>query len=173
MGDSLMNLCDGQDNMGMFERILDSECGESPEYCSWEEYIRAIALDNGMSHAKTDLIYPIMAFDSRIMGEPIVVGFALIPFFQDETKHFCGMFFDYDGVDEFQDFINYVYQFEDMDTWETDVEVLLYHNRAAVLDLHLQEEAEEFGFTEVVSAALRGQYEGHSEWVNDPHDVEV
>ena len=157
----------------MFQRILDSECGESPEYCSWEEYIRAIALDNGMSHAKPDIIYPIMAFDSRIMGEPIVVGFALIPFFQDETKHFCGMFFDYDGVDEFQDFINYVYQFEDMDTWETDVEVLLYHNRAAVLDLHLQEEAEEFGFTEVVSAALRGQYEGHSEWVNDPHDVEV
>ena len=159
--------------MGLFERILDSECADSPEYCSWEQYIRALALDNGMTHANTDAIYPIMGYDERIMDEAIVVGFAVIPFFQDETKHFCGMFFDYDGVEEFEDFINYVYQFEERDSWGTDAEVLLYHNRAAVLDIHLQEEAEEFGFTEVVNAALKGQYEGHSAWASDPQDSKV
>ena len=89
--------------MGLFERILDSECADSPEYCSWEQYIRALALDNGMTHANTDAIYPIMGYDERIMDEAIVVGFAVIPFFQDETKHFCGMFFDYDGVEEFEE----------------------------------------------------------------------
>ena len=161
------------DVMSMIQRVLDSECAESPDYCSWEEYIRAVAYDSGMTHAKTDAIYPIMAYDERIMDEAIVVGFALIPFFQDETKHFCGMFFDYDGVEEFADFVNYVYEFEDSDTWETDVEVLVYHNRAAILDLKLQGEADEFGFTEVVTAAMRGQYDGHSSWVHDPHDVEV
>ena len=114
-----------------------------------------------------------MAFDARLTREAIVVGFALIPFFQDETKHFCGMFFDYDGVEEFADFVNYVYEFEEHDTWVTDSEVLLYHNRAAILDLKLQEEADEFGFTEVVKAAIRGQYDGHTSWVHDPHDVEV
>ena len=161
------------DIMGLIENILDSECAESPDYCSWEQYIRAIGLDNGLPHAQTDAIYPVFGYDSRIMDEAIVVGFALVPFFQDETKRFCGMFFDYDGVEEFEEFISYVYEFEEIDTWTTDVEVLLYHNRAAVIDLHLQEEAEEFGFTEVVAAALRGQYEGHSAWVKDPTDVEV
>ena len=161
------------DIMSMIQRVLDSECAESPDYCSWEEYIRAVAYDSGMTHGKTDSIYTVMAYDERIMDEAIVVGFALIPFFQDETKHFCGMFFDYDGVEEFADFVNYVYEFEDSDTWETDVEVLIYHNRAAILDVKLQGEADEFGFTEVVTAAMRGQYDGHSSWVHDPHDVEV
>lgn len=159
--------------MGLIEKILDSPCGESTEYCSWEEYIRAIGIESGMPHASTDVIYPIFGYDGRDMDEAIVVGFALVPFFQDESKRFCGMFFDYDGVNEFEDFISYVYQFEEADSWITDVEVLLYHNRAAVIDLHLQEEAEEFGYTEVVAAALRGQYEGHSAWANDPADVEV
>ena len=159
--------------MGLIQRILDSECAESSTYCSWEEYIRAIGLDNGILHAATDTIYPIMGFDSRSMDEAIVVGFALVPFFQDESKEFCGMFFDYDGVNEFADFVNYVYEFEEGDTWLTDVEVLLYHNRAAIIDTDLQAEAEEFGFTEVVSAAIRGQYEGHSSWVYDPVNVGV
>ena len=159
--------------MGLIQNILDSECAESPDYCSWEEYIRAIGLDNGLPHATTDAIYPVFGYDNRIMDEAIVVGFALVPFFQDETKKFCGMFFDYDGVEDFEEFISYVYEFEKKDSWETDTEVLLYHNRAAVIDLHLQEEAEEFGFTEVVAAALRGQYQSHSAWVNDPTDVEV
>ena len=58
-------------------------------------------------------------------------------------------------------------------TWATDTELLLYHNRAAVIDYDLEEEVNEFGFLEVVSAALRGQYDGHSAWANHPHDVEV
>ena len=159
--------------MSMIQRILDSECAESTDYCSWEEYIRAIGLDNGLIHAATDTIYPIMAYDFRSMDEAIVVGFALVPSFQQESKHFCGLYFDYDGVNDFADFVNYVYEFEDADTWETDVEVLLYHNRAAILDFSLQHEAEEFGFTEVVAAAQRGQYESHSSWVHDPSNVEV
>ena len=73
----------------------------------------------------------------------------------------------------FEEFIEYVYQFEDNNTWLTDTEVLLYHNRAAVLHPKLQEEAEEFGHTEVIAAALRGQYEGYSSWVSHPADVEV
>lgn len=161
------------DTMGMIQRILDSECAESSAYCSWEEYIRAIGLDNGILHAATDIIYPIMGYDSRSMDDASVIGFALVPSFQDETKHFCGMFFDYDGVNEFADFVNYVYEFEKSDTWETDVEVILYHNRAVILDIHLQQEAEEFGFTEVVAAAMRGQYEGHSSWVREPPNSEV
>jgi len=159
--------------MGMIQQILDSECAESTNYCSWEEYIRAIALENGILHAATDIIYPIMGYDYRSMDDAFVIGFALVPSFQDETKHFCGMFFDYDGVEEFADFVNYVYEFEETDAWETDVEVILYHNRAAILDGHLQQEAEEFGFTEVVSAAMRGQYEGHSSWVREPPNSEV
>ena len=118
-------------------------------------------------------IYPIMGFDVKIMEEPFVVGFAIIPDYQPEIEEFCGLFFDYDDVELFEDFIEYVYDFEKPQTWATDVEVLLYHNRAAVLDAHLQREAEEFGFTEVVAAALRGQYEGHSAWVSHPTDVEV
>ena len=82
------------------------------------------------------------------------------------------MFFDYD-VDYFNDFISYVHEFEAFDTWDSDTELLLYHNRAAVIDELLQNEAQEFGFTEVVSAALRGQYEGHSIWATHPEDVEV
>lgn len=161
------------DVMGMIQNILDSKCAESTAYCSWEEYIRAIGLDNGILHAATDTIYPIMGYDYRSMDDAFVIGFALVPSFQDESKHFCGMFFDYDGVNEFADFVNYVYEFEEIDAWETDVEVILYHNRAAILDIHLQQEAEEFGFTEVVAAAMRGQYEGHSSWVREPPNSEV
>ena len=161
------------DIVGLIQNILDSQCADSSSYCSWEQYIRASALEGGYSHAATDSIYPIFGFDNRTMDDAIVVGFALVPFFQDETKRFCGMFFDYNGVEDFEDFISYVYEFEAHNTWITDVEVLLYHNRAAVLDLSLQEEAEEFGFTEVVAAALRGQYDGHSAWATEPHDVEV
>ena len=50
--------------MSLIQRILDSECAESDEYCSWEEYIRSLAYENGISHAHTDAIYPIMAFDA-------------------------------------------------------------------------------------------------------------
>jgi len=159
--------------MSMIERILESECAESYNTCSWEEYIRAIAFDNGLTNSATDIIYPIMAIDTHSIPDAIIVGFVIVPFFQDETEQFCGMFFDYNGVNEFADFVNYVYEFEDIDTWETDVEVLLYHNRAAILDFDLQREVEDFGFTEVVNAALRGQYESHSSWVHDPADVEV
>ena len=159
--------------MESIQRILDSACGISEEYCSWEQYIRAIGLDSGMIHSATDAIYPVMGYDARFMDEPMVVGFALVPFFQDEAKHFCGLFFDYDDIDIFADYIDYVYEFEEMNTWATDTELLLYHNRAAVIDYDLQEEVLEFGFKEVVSAALRGQYDGHSSWAKHPHDVEV
>jgi|TARA_R110001599_G_scaffold14441_2_gene62841 hypothetical protein len=156
-----------------WEIVLDSPYAESSVYCSWEEYIRHIALERGVAHAATDVIYPIMGFDKNLIDEAILVGFALVPTFQDESKSFCGLFFDYDDVEIFDDFIEYVYEFEEHDTWVTDAEVLLYHNRAAVIHPKLQDEAEEFGFTEVVSAALKGQYEGYSSWATHPSDVEV
>jgi hypothetical protein len=158
--------------MDMIQRILDSSCGESLEYCSWEQFIRSIAKDNGMTSADTDLIYPVFGFDKRIMDEAIVVGFVIVPLWQSVSDHFCGMFFDYD-VDEFEDFIKYVYEFEEHDTWESETELLLYHNRAAVIDESLQNAVDEFGYTEVVAAAIRGQYEGYSLWAGHPSDVEV
>ena len=158
--------------MSVWDAILDSPCAESSEYCSLEQYIRATALDNGVPHAATDAIYPIMGFDERVMDDAVLIGFALVPSFQDESKQFCGLFFDYD-VEMFEEFIEYVYQFEDRDTWLTDTELVLYHNRAAVLHPKLQDEANDFGVTEVVAAALRGQYEGYSSWVSHPADVGV
>ena len=80
------------------------------------------------------------------------------------------IFFDHDNAMLFDGFIDYVYEFEEPDTWETDAELLLYHNRAAVFDDILQEESEEFGTIEVLSAALRGQYDGHSSWVSHPEE---
>jgi hypothetical protein len=158
--------------MGMIEQILDSPCAESSAYCSWEQYIRSLAKDNGMSGAENDPIYPVFAYDVKVVDEAVIVGFAIVPIWQTMSKEFGGMFFDY-HVDYFNDFIDYVYEFEPFDTWETETELLLYHNRAAVIDESLQNEAQEFGFTEVVSAALRGQYESHSVWASHPEDVEV
>ena len=59
--------------MESIQRILDSACGISEEYCSWEQYIRAIGLDSGMIHSATDAIYPVMGYDARFMDEPMVV----------------------------------------------------------------------------------------------------
>ncbi len=160
------------DSMNMIQQILDSPCAESSEYCSWEQFIRSIAKDSGMVGADTDCIYPVFGFDNRSMDDAVVIGFVIVPIWQTESKQFGGLFFDYE-VEDFEDFVDYVYQFEELDTWETETELLLYHNRAAVLDEVLQSEAEEFGFTEVVAAAIRGQYEGYSLWANHPEDVEV
>ena len=160
------------DSMSMIQQILDSPCADSTEYCSWEQFIRTIAKDNGMVSAETDAIYPVFGFDSRSMDDATVVGFVIVPIWLSASEHFGGMFFDY-YVDDFEDFVDYVYEFEEPDTWETETELLLYHNRAAVIDEALQFEAEEFGFTEVVAAAIRGQYEGYSLWAHHPSDVEV
>ncbi len=157
--------------MGMIEQILDSPCAESVDYCSWEQYIRSIAKER-LPSADTAPIYPVLAFDKNVVDEAMVVGFAIVPIWQTMSKEFGGMFFDY-NPDHFADFIEYVYEFEALDTWDTETELLLYHNRAAVIDEYLQNEADEFGFTEVVMAALRGQYEGHSRWASHPEDVEV
>ena len=157
--------------MGMIEQILDSPCAESVDYCSWEQYIRSIAKER-IPSADNAPIYPVFAFDKKVVDEAMLVGFAIVPIWQTMSKDFGGMFFDYDS-DHFVDFIEYVYEFEPLDTWDTETELLLYHNRAAVIDEYLQNEADEFGFTEVVMAALRGQYEGHSRWASHPEDVEV
>ena len=47
---------------------------------------------------------------------------------------------------------------------------MLYHNRAAVIDDILEEEVDEFGITEVLLAALRGQYNGHTAWASHPDE---
>jgi len=156
-----------------WEEILDSPCDESTTYCSWEEYIRVMAFEHGFLNAHTDIIYPVYALDMKYYEEPILIGFAFVPNLHLNTEDFYGLFFDYDDVVIFEDFVEYVYQFEEPETWSSDTELLIYHNRAAVLDEILQEEVKEFGLMEVVSAALRGQYNGHSSWATHPEDVEV
>jgi len=156
-----------------WEEILDSPCDASSTYCSWEEFIRLMAFEHGFMDAHTDIIYPVYGLDVRCFHEPILIGFAYVPTMQYDYEDFYGLFFDYDDVTVFEDFIEYVYEFEEPQTWEADTELLIYHNRAAVLDDILQEEVKEFGLMEVVSAALRGQYDGHSSWATHPEDVEV
>jgi|TARA_R110002110_G_scaffold150598_3_gene342645 hypothetical protein len=156
-----------------WEEILDSPCDDSAAYCSWEEFIRLIAFEQGFLDAHTDIIYPVYGFDVRYFAEPTLVGFAYVPTVQYDSEGFYGLFFDYDDVTIFEEFVEYVYQFEEPKTWLSDTELLIYHNRAAVLDDSLQEEVKEFGLMEVVSAALRGQYDGHSSWATHPEDVEV
>jgi len=90
--------------------------------------------------------------------------------YEDYQSAVMPIFFDYDNSMLFDGFIDYVYQFEEPDTWETDAELLLYHNRAAVIDDILQEEVEDFGIQEVLMAALRGQYDGHNSWASHPEE---
>lgn len=158
------------EDMQLFDEILDSRCGDSNNHLSWEGFIRHIAGKEGMDSADFADIYPIMGFDVKIMEEPFVVGFAIIPDYQPEIEEFCGLFFDYDDVELFEDFVNYVYQFEDTGTWKTDVEVLLHHNKVAVIHPQLQEIGHEFGFDEAITAAQKGQYEGYSRWVRHPKE---
>lgn len=156
-----------------WEEILDSPCDTSTSYCSWEEFIRLMAFEHGFVDAHTAIIYPVYGFDKKYFAEPILIGFAFVPSIQCDHSDFYGLFFDYDDVTIFEDFVDYVYEFEEPETWESDTELLIYHNRAAVLDEILQEEVKEFGLVEVVSAALRGQYNGHSSWATHPEDIEV
>ena len=46
-----------------WEEILDSPCDESTTYCSWEEYVRVMALEHGFLNAHTDIIYPVYGLD--------------------------------------------------------------------------------------------------------------
>ena len=122
---------------------------------SWEEYIRLNGSNEGLP--ADGLIYPIYAYDGKYTLEPLFVGFVFLPhrlFFLPKEKKWAEiqpLFFDHDNVMMFDGFIDYVYQFEEPDTWETDTELLLYHNRAAVIDDYLQQEAQEFG----IGSAIR------------------
>ena len=154
-----------------WKEILDSPLLHQHGYVSWEEYIR-------LSVSSAGIIYPMYAYDEKYTLEPLFVGFVFIPIppmlitteFGEVMDEVMPIFFDHDNVMMFDGFIDYVYQFEEPETWETDCELLLYHNRAAVFDEYLQEEVEEFGITEVLLASLRGQYDGHSEWATHPDE---
>ena len=159
-----------------WKEILDSPLLQHDGYVSWEEYIRLTACGEGL---QTDgLIYPIYAYDEKYTLEPLLVGFVFLPSpfvmltadLGETINAVMPLFFDHDNVMLFDGFIDYVYEFEEPDTWETDCEVLLYHNRAAVIDEVLEEEVDEFGITEVLLAALRGQYDGHSDWATHPDE---
>ena len=161
-----------------WKEILDSPILHANGYVSWEEYIRLMASNEGLP--ADGLIYPIYAYDGKYTLEPLFVGFLFLPSpfvlladYGEEVGGVLPLFFDHDNVMMFDGFIDYVYQFEEPDTWETDAELLLYHNRAAVIDDYLQQEVEEFGISEVLFAALRGQYDGHSSWASHPDDIEV
>lgn len=156
--------------------ILDSPILHLNSYVSWEEYIRMMAVGGG--YLTDGIIYPILAHDEKYTLEPECVGFVFLPIpysmvttdYDEYEEEVMPIFFDHDNAMLFDGFIDYVYEFEEPDTWETDAELLLYHNRAAVFDDILQDESEEFGAIEVLSAALRGQYDGHSSWVSHPEE---
>ena len=154
-----------------WKEILDSPILEDNGYVSWEEYMRLSVSSDG-------IIYPMYAYDEKYILEPLLVGFVFIPSpfvtvdteYGDVLDEVMPIFFDHDNVMMFDGFIDYVYQFEEPETWETDCELLLYHNRAAVIDDILEEEVDEFGITEVLLAALRGQYNGHTAWASHPDE---
>jgi len=154
-----------------WKEILDSPIIKYNGYVSWEEYMRLSVSSDG-------IIYPMYAYDEKYTLEPLLVGFVFVPNppmlitteFGDVTDEVMPIFFDHDNVMMFNEFIDYVYQFEEPETWETDCELLLYHNRAAVFDEFLQGEVKDFGITEVLLAAIRGQYNGHSEWAKHPDE---
>jgi len=157
--------------MDDWKDILDSALFEENGYVSWEEYMR-------LSVSSEGIIYPMYAYDEKYILEPLLVGFVFIPSppmmmtteFGDVIDEVMPIFFDHDNVMMFDEYIDYVYQFEEPETWETDCELLLYHNRAAVFDEFLQEEVDEFGISEVLLAALRGQYNGRTNWATHPDE---
>lgn len=158
-----------------WKEVLDSPMNRGAYSLSWEEYIRITASVEGYL-ADGDVL-PTFAYDERYVLEPVLVGFVFIPHplvalgeGDMDITEIQPMFFDHDNVLLFEDFITYVYQFEEPDTWETDTELLLYHNRAAIFDEKLQEDAQEFGVMEVITAARRGQYDGHTSWVVHPDE---
>lgn len=154
-----------------WKEILDSPLLNHNGYVSWEEYIR-------LSISSDGIIYPMYAYDEKYILEPLFVGFVFLPSpsllmvseYGDVMDEVLPIFFDHDNVMMFDEYIDYVYQFEEPETWETDCELLLYHNRAAVFDEFLQEESDEFGIREVLLAALRGQYNGRTEWASHPDE---
>jgi hypothetical protein len=162
--------------MNDWKEILDSPILHLNSYVSWEEYIRMMAVGGG--YLTDGFIYPIFAHDEKYTLEPECVGFVFLPLpysmvttdYDEYEEEVMPIFFDHDNSMLFDGFIDYVYQFEEPDTWETDAELLLYHNRAAVIDEILQEEVEEFGVKEVLMAALRGQYDGHNSWASHPDE---
>lgn len=161
--------------MNDWKEILDSPILHLNSYVSWEEYIRMMAV--GGDYLTDGFIYPIFAHDEKYALEPECVGFVFLPLpYSMVTADYeyegevMPIFFDHDNSMLFDGFIDYVYQFEEPDTWETDAELLLYHNRAAVIDDILQEEVEDFGIKEVLMAALRGQYDGHNSWASHPEE---
>mgnify|MGYP000612070441 CR=1 FL=1 len=143
-------------------------------FVSWEEYIRMMVSNEGLS--SDGEILPIVAFDDKYHLKPLVVGFVFLPapiLSLDVIDASIPIFFDHDNAIYFEEYVDYVYEFEEPETWDTDAELLLYHNRAAVMDVYLQEAVAEFGIKEVLFAALRGQYNGHNSWASHPEDVEV
>tara|TARA_B110000444_G_scaffold163199_1_gene152499 strand:- start:1635 stop:2084 length:450 start_codon:yes stop_codon:yes gene_type:complete len=144
-----------------WKAILESPIIQRQSYVSWEDYIRRLASESG--HPSEGSIYPMFAYDEKYVLEPLMVGFVVM-------DGDLPLFFDHDNAMLFDDYIDYVYQFEDADTWETDAELLLYHNKAAVFDETLQGEMEEFGIKEVLLASMRGQYDGHSQWATHPDE---
>ena len=154
-----------------WKEILDSPLFEDNGYVSWEEYMRLSVSNEG-------IIYPMYAYDEKYILEPLLVGFVFLPSpsivmtteFDEVMGGVLPIFFDHDNVMMFDEYIDYVYQFEEPETWETDCELLLYHNRAAVFDEFLQEEMDEFGVSEVLLAALRGQYNGRTNWATHPEE---
>ncbi len=121
-------------------------------------------------------IYPIVAYDSRFMNEPMIIGLIIVShsFFTLKGEYPIGpmgVFHDVCGFADLPDcmleFIAYVNTMEE-GNWTSISEMLLYHNRAVVIDEALFERCEKNGWCLTIYESLCRKVDGHQYWANEP-----
>lgn len=153
---------------------------------SWTNFITTLDIhetqirenSNGIVCGDIDYapIYPIVAFDSRSMDYPIIIGLILVShkFFELKGEYPIGpMGFFYDtckleGLPNcILEYVAYVYSMEE-GNWKTISELMLYHNRAVVVDEALFETGERIGWVNAINNSLCREIDGHQYWANEP-----
>ena len=118
-----------------------------------ETKLREMSKSEVFGDSQFSPIYPIVAYDSRFMNEPMIVGLIIVShsFFTLKGEYPIGpmgVFHDVCGFGELPkcilEFITYVTTMEE-GNWTSISEMLLYHNRAVVVDEILFERCEKNG----------------------------
>jgi len=151
-----------------FITILDTEENE--------ELLRWVSGESVLGNATHAPVYPIVAFDPRSMDEPIIVGLVLVSHHYFQLEGTCsigsmGLFYDVCAWEDLppciSEYVSYVWEMEN-GIWPTMSELLLYHNRAAVLDEKAQADGEQMGWKQVVEDSLFGKRSGYTHWADEP-----
>ena len=151
-----------------FITILDTEENEG--------LLRWISGDSVAGNTAHAPVYPIVAFDPRFMEQPVIVGLVLVShhYFDLDGEHPIGpmgLFHDVSDLDDLppciKEYVMYVWELED-GVWPTIAELLLYHNRAVVLDEAAQDDGEKYGWKQVVEDALFGKRNSYTYWAAEP-----